>query len=498
MAIGNDGHAPKGITLTFFVLLAGVIAVCPGCASLHALYSPVVVVKLGEEVACDNRKPAGEGAISEELCEEVNALIRKEGGIDGAKVGFDVQGKGRLQLAGRYKNEDEVERAFIIAQSVVGSQGVSPVTPGQIEVEEWQECLRNTFAGRRCKPVPEPYRLDKKPPGPIRDRYALIVGVGQFKNDDSGQWQLRYAVEDAEAVYHYLSDPQLGNFPFSHITKLTDQQATRQAILNALADLEQRAQQDDLVVVYFSTHGTQPDMFDYVHIATYDIDLLFRNKKELSPREVVLRQQALWDSSIPRQRLHDFFRKVQSKRVLMILDVCYSGDVFTPIPGFRPTGSEILAQREEHYATGLSAEQLVDILGAKDLMVVEDNTDRTSSHSTPTFQPLDSITVNIPKVSSDPAKSWGRVILSASDKDERSWEPDLSSSTPNSYFTYYLLENLRQTDGQIQKSFLSAVPLVGRAAQEISMRRGERVTQQPQSFSIPYPDKWNFSLNERR
>jgi hypothetical protein len=178
----------------------------------------------------------------------------------------------------------------------------------------------------------------------------------------------------------------------------------------------------------------------------------------------------------------------------MILDVCYSGNVFTPIPGFKPTGSETLAQREEHYATGFSTEQLVDILGAKDLMV-EGDTGLTSSPSPPTFQ----TTANIPKVSSEPAKSWGRVILSASSSGERSWEPNpnYDASTPNSYFTHYLLENLRQTNGQIQKSFSSAIPLVGRAAQEISMKRGERVTQQPQFFSIPYPDRWNYSLNER-
>jgi len=41
-------------------------------------------------------------------------------------------------------------------------------------------------------------------PGPIRNRYALIVGVGQFKY---GVNPLQYAVKDATSFYYFLVDP---------------------------------------------------------------------------------------------------------------------------------------------------------------------------------------------------------------------------------------------------------------------------------------------------
>ncbi|MEI6399279.1 MAG: hypothetical protein WCO71_10960, partial [Pseudomonadota bacterium] len=94
-----------------------------------------------------------------------------------ASVGFalDKQKQGRLQLAGKYKNEEELERAFAYAQAMVGSDGVSPVKPGHIQVEAWQKCLTEKFAGRQCSEAEEQgYEISKKPPGPVRNKYALV------------------------------------------------------------------------------------------------------------------------------------------------------------------------------------------------------------------------------------------------------------------------------------------------------------------------------------
>jgi len=473
------------------LLVATTLALC-GCASIIADMIPETTYKIGDEVACDQHQVAY-SLVSEELCEKINDLLHKEAGLLDAKIGFDVQGKGRLQLSGKYKNEDEVERAFAIAQAVVGSEWVSPVTPGHIQVEDWQKCLKATIAGRQCGDWGvEPYSLDKKPPGPVRDKYALIVGVGRFKN---GIKKLNFAVKDAKATANYLTDPILGRFPVNHVTVLTDEQATSKAILAALDDLEGRAKQDDVVVVYFSSHGAPPNIFQHVNIVTYDTDLLFgkQGQEALTDREKLLQRQSLWDTSIPRQRLHDFFRKVQSKRVLMILDVCYSGDVFAQIPGYKPNGSEVLARSEENFSAGYSAEQLRKVFGAKDL-VVEDNKGQTVEPSLPHSKRGKKTTKKGKNASNILAKNWGKVIVSASSGKEKSWEPDprIDPTTPNSYFTYYFLNGLQQTNGLIQDSFQSAVPAVVEAAK----RKG--TTQQPQFFSVPNLYDWNFSINSRR
>ena len=84
---------------------------------------------------------------------------------------------GRVTLKGEYADELEVDRAFSLAQVVVGARWVSPVTPESIRVKAWERRLGSLFA--RSSVLQPPTRGDA-PPGPIRNRYALVVGVGQF------------------------------------------------------------------------------------------------------------------------------------------------------------------------------------------------------------------------------------------------------------------------------------------------------------------------------
>ncbi|MCX7113908.1 MAG: caspase family protein [Proteobacteria bacterium] len=483
--------------VVYGLVVAAMLGLC-GCATLMAKMIPAQRIKVEDYVACDkNQSPAKH--ITEDICEQVNDWVHKEAKLPDAVVGFDLTKTGRLQLAGKYKNDDEVEKVFAITQSFVGSDGVSPVKPGYIQVEGWQKCLTEKFAGRQCDDTGEGFELQKKPPGPIRDRYALIIGVGQFQNKSIPP--LAFAVKDANSVAAYLTDPQLGGFPSNHVTVLTDAQATSKGITAALADLELRAKPDDLVVVYFSSHGTSPTPHGHVNVVAYDT-----YEKKADVIDSFLQRQSVWQSSVPQQRLHDFFHRIQSKRVLMVLDVCFSGDVFSQIPGFKPTGSEALATYEQSYASGYSAQQLSGILGGKNLSL-EDSVGRPVAAKPMTAPRANA--KNRPatlKASGNPAKAWGKVAISASDKDEESNEPNpnVDSSIPNSYFTYYFLDNLKKNRGQIQSSLLSAIPSLDAALQAVTARVSRQAgsggsaapRQQPQFFSIPNNDNWNFSVNK--
>lgn len=459
-------------------LLVGTLMGLSGCATMIATLTPQDIIRAEDEVACDKHRPAN-SLVTEDDCEKVDSLVRSEANRE-ARIGFSVDEKhhpGQLQLAGKFKNEDEVEKAFAIAQSVVGSEFVSPVTPGYIQVQDWQKCLSDRLAGHTCAEAgDEAYSLDNKPPGKVRERYALVVGVGKFKSKIG---KLESAVRDASAVADYLADPRLGHFPPDHVKLLTDEQATRQAISDALSELERKASKDDLVVVYFSSHGTQPDQFGRVNVVTYD------TAKEGGSGW--WQRKALWENALSHQRLFDFIRRTQSKRLLMILDVCFSGDAFSDIPGFRPTGSEALAQREASYASGNGSEQLQKLLGSKGLAV---EADAALIHAGKPDSP-GTVSGKIPKTSREPAKSWGKVVVSASDKSEQSWEPQTDRpQIQNSYFTHFFLENLRSSQGRIQDSFQEAVPLVIDA-----VGKDKRMPQHPQRFAIPNLDDWNFSLN---
>jgi hypothetical protein len=484
----------KPITLSVCVFM---ILNLTGCATMLATSVKARKLKIADQISCQKNQSAS-SPVTFELCQQVNERIQQENDLKNARVGFDLQGKGKLQLVGHYKNEDEVVRVFAIAQAMVGSDWVSPVKPGHIDVEAWQECLKNRIAGRVCTGWDiEPYSLDKMPPGPVRNRYALVVGVGEFKN---GIRPLRFAANDAKAVADYLAAPKFGNFPKANITLLTDEQATSQAIQASLTDIESKVQKDDMVVVYISSHGAPPNIYGHVNIVTYDTEVLFGDRKaaDLESREKILQRQALWDSSIPRKRLHEFFVNLASKdvkRAMMVLDVCYSGDALKAFPGFKPSGNDELARLEESYSTGYSAEQLMNILGAKDLVL------DTTATADGTFSTLQPDTVYTPGRKNTrnskrlrAGNEWGQVIISASSEGEQSWEPNpaVDPGTTNSYFTHYFLEQLKQSGGRVQDSFSASVPRVLEKIMQIAHK-----SQRPQSFALPDQQKWNFRLTGR-
>ena len=164
-----------------------------------------------------------------------NSFVRN--GISAGRVESDPYG--RVVLKGEYADEQEVDRAFSLAQVVVGARWVSPVTPEGIRVKAWERRLGGLFA--RSSVLAPPVRGDL-PPGPIRNRYALVVGVGQFMH---GIQPLEFAARDAMNFYQFLTDPRRGQFQPANVVYLTDGNATRANVGAALANLQRVAEDDD-------------------------------------------------------------------------------------------------------------------------------------------------------------------------------------------------------------------------------------------------------------
>ena len=89
---------------------------------------------------------------------------------------------------------------------------------------------------------------------PIRDKWALIVGISSFKSKSVPK--LQYAAKDAADFYRYLVNE--ANFDPSHVRILLNEEATERRVLSELGEkfLPNLVQPGDLVVVYFSTHGS--------------------------------------------------------------------------------------------------------------------------------------------------------------------------------------------------------------------------------------------------
>ena len=381
---------------------------------------------------------------------QINTLYTQNG-IKYGHVTTDPQG--RVELIGSYQDERQVDLAFSLAQSVVGVNLVSPVTPEHIQVKEWEKCLELILSRQvrgRCGAQTIPVRtIDPTAPGPVANKYALVVGVGTYQN---GINPLQYASTDAANFYNYLVSPAGGRFDRQDVILLRDQQATKAAVVNALNKIKAEAKEDDLVIVYLSSHGTPPDKFGGVYVVTYD--------SQVKPRE------SIWNSSISADILRDFIQGVRAKRLVMIMDACYSNGAYTQVSGFLPSGSKSLTNEEDEGYGRSNKYMSQRLLGSKDI-VIDENTVISSS-------------------ASGSSEGWGKVLVSASGAGEKSWESDTLHS---SIFTYYFLQGLQQNNGNISEAFDYSKPRVG---QRVRQEKGSYIAQTPQI--TPSRSGWNMSV----
>jgi hypothetical protein len=359
---------------------------------------------------------------------------------------------GRIILKGEYADEREVDAAFSLAQTAVGIKWVSPVTPENIKVKEWERRLGSLFSRAAVLQATVPDGA----PGATRNKYALVVGVGQFKN---GITPLQYAVRDAGSFYNFLVDPKKAAFSRNNIYFLVDQNATRENIGRYLTGIKNVAGPDDLVVIYMSSHGTPPDKFGGVHIVTYDT--------EVKPREKV------WHTAVTENMLKDFVENLRAKRLIMILDTCYSNGAYRAVPGFLPVGGKSLGVAEEDEGYGVSKEYGKRLFGAKDIVL--------DDQPKPKVQSAKSV---------DAHDGYGKVLISASSAGEKSWESD---TLRNSYFTYYFLDGLGRHQGSVKDAFTYAKPIVG---QKVKEEKGSDISQTPQAMSTN--TDWNMRVFPKR
>ena len=103
-------------------------------------------------------------SVTDAHIQQINQQFAQQG-VPNGFVALDSYG--RLELKGDYEDELQVDRAFSIAQTVVGVKWVSPVTPENIKVKEWEKKTRlalqpgcrseaRSSGGRARRPHPQP------------------------------------------------------------------------------------------------------------------------------------------------------------------------------------------------------------------------------------------------------------------------------------------------------------------------------------------------------
>ncbi len=166
--------------------------------------------------------------------------------------------------------------------------------------------------------------------GLVRDKWALVVGISKFAYLNE-QFQLTAPAKDARDFANALTDPNIGRFrnDGQHVHVLTDGEATLQGVMSGVDYLSRHAQADDLIVLYFSSHGTSAHDDRYAsgdaqtgYIVTYDT-----------------RPEALFSTAFAMEELKRVLDHLRAQRVVVFLDTCFSGD---SIRRFNTNGSKAL------------------------------------------------------------------------------------------------------------------------------------------------------------
>ncbi|HFA50652.1 MAG TPA: peptidase C14 caspase catalytic subunit p20 [Bacteroidetes bacterium] len=83
--------------------------------------------------------------------------------------------------------------------------------------------------------------------------WAVVVGVASYDHMPS----LRYTDDDAYQFYAFLKSPEGGALPDEQVKVLVDDNATKENILSAMKNTLLRADENDVLLFYFSGHGVK-------------------------------------------------------------------------------------------------------------------------------------------------------------------------------------------------------------------------------------------------
>jgi uncharacterized caspase-like protein len=216
------------------------------------------------------------------------------------------------------------------------------------------------------------------------DRWALIVGIGTFT--DKNIEPLRYTASDAQSFKDALLDPKIGSFKADHVHALLNDDATTKNIKMQLNWLARSAGPDDLVVVYVATHGSSRDL-DTVgvnYIITHDTEI----GASIDP-------DSLYATALPMVEIANAIAtRVKARKAAIFLDTCYSGNA--------------AVQDTKLIAPGIK-------------------------NASPSAETLNHI-----------KQGAGRMVFAAAGTDQESLESD---TLKHGFFTYYLVQALRQQGG---------------------------------------------------
>ncbi|MBT8257957.1 MAG: caspase family protein [Bacteroidia bacterium] len=132
----------------------------------------------------------------------------------------------------------------------------------------------------------------------LDNAYALLIGIGA---------DLKASVEDANVIYNVLADKTLCGYKEENIVLLTEEQATKQGILEGLDKMIDMTNDDSSVLIFYSGHGGRTPWNDKVIYWLQPNDHNEENKVYI-------------DSVDFRNKIN----QMKAKRMVILMDCCHA------------------------------------------------------------------------------------------------------------------------------------------------------------------------------
>lgn len=143
------------------------------------------------------------------------------------------------------------------------------------------------------------------------NKFAVVVGCADYQRNDL---DLRYSDDDAYRFYAYLKSPVGGSLPDEHIAVLVDEAASKSNILQTMNDIYSKASANDMLIFYFSGHGTEG---------------------AFCPTDITDQYSTLLQHS----EIKAVFKKYPAKYKICLADACFSGGIYQGVPDSQATSS---------------------------------------------------------------------------------------------------------------------------------------------------------------
>lgn len=151
-------------------------------------------------------------------------------------------------------------------------------------------------------------------------KYALLIGISNFRYSDDRLRNLQYADADARAIEQFLRSPAGGRFAPENTLLLVNEQATLHQVKEALTNFTSRPQADDLLFIFFASHGA-PDLSpeQKLFFFTYDtrVERLAETALAMSHFQALIEQH------------------VRARRLVIVVDTCHSAGLSGEAVGTR-------------------------------------------------------------------------------------------------------------------------------------------------------------------